>query len=142
MSKSEDILFNSEVVPYRILVLCVGNTCRSIIYESILKERRRVNIEITSAGFKSKKREVSKNTKTILKEKEVKLSKERSQNIEEIRKDINYDEVIILDKRYSEKDIKGIKYNRLFIFDILDPFGKEEETYREVYQEIIELMGK
>ena len=66
MSMSEDELFASPVSTYKILVLCVGNTCRSIMYHSILKEQNRPNIEVFSAGFKAKKDSISEFTNQIL----------------------------------------------------------------------------
>jgi len=136
MSKSEDELFNSSVVPYRILILCVGNTCRSIMYEAILKNQKRANVVIESAGFKAKEDYISENTKRILKENGLPLYNKKPTNIEEINKDITYDEVVILDSKYNQDNLNELKYRKVITHSVFDPEGENFETYEEVFKEI------
>lgn len=139
MSKSEDELFSSSVVPYRVLVLCVGNTCRSIIFEAILNSLNKANIDIYSAGFKVKEDFVNERTLYTLNKHNIPSVKEETTKIKSLD-DVYFDKVFILDKNYSSKDITDLNYNEVFSYNIDDPLNNGIEAYEEAFIEIEELV--
>ena len=127
MSQSEDELFNSSVVPYKILVLCVGNTCRSIMYQSMYEQmyntkqfKNKYNTVIYSGGFEVKEDNFSDESLSILKANDIPLSKQ-SPNSYLDYKDIHFDEIILLDEKYNKDDLKDFSYKNLKTQHVRDP---------------------
>ena len=141
MSMSEDELFMSSVVPYRILVLCIGNTCRSIMYEAIYKNKfkNKPNIEITSAGFNANEKSISQSAKHVLSKYNIPISKEIPTNTNSLN-DLIYDEIIVLDKNYGIIDLKAIKHKKASFYDIEDPKGKSIKVYEDVYSKLANII--
>lgn len=135
MSLNEDLLFDSEVITYKVLIVCLGNTCRSIIYHSLLSNLNKANYEIFSAGINSKNEEISEFTKKVLNENNIPIVKEKSNNIKEY-KDISFDKIIVLDKTIKASDLMKTK---IIIYDLYDdPHNKNYNDYQNVFNIIEE----
>ena len=140
MSISEDKLFASEVVPYKILVLCIGNTCRSVVYESLFnKINKKPNMKIYSAGIRASGKKPSKKTLKVLLINKIPVNKNKiSTKIEEL-KDNRYDEVILLDNTivFNSLDLIAKKVKR---YNLEDPYAKNLKAYKKTYKEIKKIL--
>jgi len=136
---NEDRLFFSlmkEPEIQKILIVCHGNTCRSIIAEAILLKNK-PKYEIYSVGTKAKGEEISKNTKKVLFENNLYSTKKYAEHIDKI-KNIRFNRVLILDDDIEIN--QNIKRNFTHKRMVQDPYGKELEVYRKVFQEIKEIL--
>ncbi len=117
----------------KVLILCTGNSCRSIIAEALINARLD-GIIAMSSGVKASGR-VNPNAKRVLKEKQIWRDDYHSKIIETVM-DINFDLVVtVCDNAKStcplfSKEIKTIHIG----FD--DPDGKEFVAFIETYDEI------
>jgi len=135
---SEDILFDNPIATYNTLIVCVGNTCRSVIMHSIMEEQKGVNNKIFSAGTKAKDKSIMKNTVEVLKKNNVKLAKNIPQKISDIEHSGDYDRLIVLDEGIKMTDLVGVSYRKLIRMDIHDPEYDDIEVYDKVFEEIKE----
>lgn len=140
MQNSEDKLFYSPMNknnPEKILFLCIGNTCRSIIAEGLLSSKGKGSYEIYSAGIISKCEPISLFAKQVLEEEGMSALKEKSCHIEEY-KDIRFDKIIILDKIIENKG--GMRSNFTFLRHVEDPYTLSLEHYREAKNSIEKIL--
>jgi arsenate reductase len=77
--------------PIRILVVCTGNSCRSILAEALLRDRGGDAVEVSSAGTEPKG--VNPLTLRVLAEAGIDASWARSKSVDEFR-DASFDYVI------------------------------------------------
>ena len=138
MSNEDKLFFSLMKEPeiQRILFVCKGNTCRSIIAEAILKEKKS-KYEIYSVGIQAKGKAISKNTEKVLFENNLYATKKYAEHIDNV-KNIRFNRVLILDDDI-EID-QNIKRNFTHKRMVKDPYGKNIEEYREVFKEIKEIL--
>ncbi|RSD27142.1 low molecular weight protein arginine phosphatase [Mesobacillus subterraneus] len=133
----------------RILFVCTGNTCRSPMAEAILKSKEIPGVEVKSAGvYAPNGAEASLNAKIVLEENNIShdhrsstLTKEQIEWATLVLTMTQSHKQLILsqypqaaDKTFTLKEFAEVKEN----LDVADPFGGNEQIYREAFQEIQE----
>lgn len=136
--------------PLKILVLCIGNLCRSPFAERLLKIRipqKKLKVEVFSRGTMAQ-RGLSPSENAIIAAKKwgIDLSDHRSHSLD--ISDINTSDIILtmdtitaetLNDLYELNDAAvplGRFYPESVIIDIEDPYGKELEAYLRCYETI------
>jgi arsenate reductase len=121
----------------KILVLCTGNSCRSIIAEAIL---RSMGHEAKSAGSKPTGR-VNENAKRLLKERGLWSDDLHSKPIEAVM-DEEFDLVItVCDNAKESCPTFGAKTKTLHI-PFEDPDGKPYEVFEELFEKMRQRLPK
>jgi arsenate reductase len=117
----------------QILVLCTGNSCRSIIAEAILNSN---GFEAYSSGVNPSGK-VNLNAQKVLKEYGIWQDKYHSKNLDEVM-DIDFDLVVtVCDNAKESCPVFPKKVKTIHIpFD--DPDGKEYNEFVKTYKEIEE----
>ena len=117
----------------KILVLCTGNSCRSIIAEAILNSN---GFEAYSSGVNPSGK-VNPNAKKVLQENGIWKDSYHSKNLDEVM-DIDFDLVITVCNNAKEScPIFPKKVETIHLpFD--DPDGKEYNEFVKTYNEIKE----
>ena len=137
----------------RVLFVCTGNTCRSPMAEAILKSKQLPGVEVKSAGvYAVNDAEASVNAKAVLQENNI--------NHDHRSSTLTWDEIdwatLILTMTQNHKAMILSQYpdawNKTFTLkefaeddlnpDVADPFGGNEQIYREAFQEIKESIEK
>jgi protein-tyrosine-phosphatase len=133
----------------KVLFVCTGNTCRSPLAESLLKNMNLPGVEVKSAGtFASNGSEASINTKMVLEEKGIPHHHKSSMLTEELVQWADHiltmtvgHKTTVIDlfpktevKVLTLKEFAGIDGEH----DIADPYGGPVEVYRDTYEEIKE----
>ena len=134
MSLNEEELFNSSVVSHKTLIVCRGNTCRSILYESLLKNKKKANREYFSAGINVQQENIEEDTIKILNKNNIPISKYTPTDID-VYRDKYFDEVIILDKDINITSLDlNFKLAKRIIFK--DPYGLSALIYENLFNKI------
>ena len=134
---NEDRLFMSEVVGFNTLIVCIGNTCRSVILHSLLEHNKKSNHNYFSAGIFVKEKEILDNTKRVLFENAINPCKVIPQSIQDSKFNFTFDRVVILDKSIKIEDLSGISYKKLTRYDISDPEGEDLSFYQNTFSELL-----
>jgi len=114
----------------KVLVLCTGNSCRSIIAEAILKAE---GINAMSAGSNPSGR-VNPNAKRVLEENGI-WDEFYSKSIDEV-KDIDFDLVVTVCDNAKETCPVFPKKTKTIHIPFKDPEGKGYEEFVKTYSEI------
>jgi len=142
-----------------ILFVCTGNSCRSVmakgLLEKKLKERNRFDVEVISAGIiMISGLGVSEQTKELLKEEGIDVSKHIPQKVDKemIRKS---DLILVMEKLHEIEVLKlfPLAKNRVFLLkefakindsqlDITDPIGKPLDFYQQTFLVIKEAIER
>ena len=137
----------------RILFVCTGNTCRSPMAESLLKNRNLSEVEVKSAGiFAVDGSLASPNAQKVMDEQSIKHDHQASSLTESL---VSWSDYILTMTRGHKASILSLypdAYTKVFTIkefsrmdgpqDISDPFGGNVEVYRETFQELKEIMEK
>ncbi len=136
----------------KILFVCTGNTCRSVMAQGLLKNMLREegikDVKVSSAGTATlSSYGIYGILEKVLKEEDIEISNYKPiQVTAEIVKDA--DLVLVMEKRHKEAILEMAPEveNRVFLLkefagekenlDIPDPIGQPEEAYRSRLQEI------
>lgn len=132
---NEDRLFYSPMQKKdreKILFLCLGNTCRSIIAEAVFSDKYKQH-EVYSAGTQADGSPISENAKTVLEEYGLSPKKEASTHVSDYE-DMRFDRVIILDE--TIKDKAGLRSDRTYRKPVEDPYGCDILKYKKTLLEI------
>ncbi len=136
----------------KILFVCTGNTCRSVmaqeLFKKMLREQGIENVKVSSAGIAAlPSYGISGLLEKVLKEAGIEVSNHKpTQAAPQIVRDA--DLILVMERRHKETILEmapEVK-NRVFLLkefaneeenlDIPDPIGQPEEVYRSRLQEI------
>lgn len=117
----------------KILVLCTGNSCRSIIAEALINKYLE-GFEAKSAGVKASGK-VNENAKKILQEKSIWQEQYHSKTIEELGDD-RFDLVVTVCDNAKETCPMFPQKTKTLHVSFEDPDGKDMEAFRYTYKAI------
>ncbi|MDD3442485.1 MAG: arsenate reductase ArsC [Sulfurimonas denitrificans] len=117
----------------KILVLCTGNSCRSIIAEALINAHVKGAIAY-SAGVKASG-VVNPNAKAVLQKAQIWRDEYHSKTIEEIE-DIDFDLVITVCDNAKESCPIFKKKSKVIHVGFVDPDGKEIAEFFKIFDEI------
>ena len=115
-----------------VLILCTGNSCRSIIAEALINKILGANIKCLSSGVKASGK-VNPNAKKILEDNDCWKDEYHSKVIEDVL-DINYDLVVTVCDNANESCPIFPKNTKVIHLGFEDPDGKEFEEFVKTYQ--------
>ena len=121
----------------KVLILCTGNSCRSIIAEAIINAQLD-GIEADSSGVKASGR-VNPNAEKLLKEKSIWKDEYHSKVLDEVI-DNNYDLIVTVCDHANETCPMFPKPAPKIHVGFEDPDGKGYEAFEETYREIEETL--
>ncbi|AKU26631.1 Protein-arginine-phosphatase [Geobacillus stearothermophilus] len=139
-------------MPYRILFVCTGNTCRSPMAAALLENKQLPGVEVKSAGvFAAEGSEASVHAKTVLKEKGIEAAHRSSQLKKEhidwathvLAMTSGHKDMIV--ERFPEAKDKTFTLKQFVSGtdgDIADPFGGPVEAYRAARDELAALIDR
>ncbi|AKM20581.1 low molecular weight protein arginine phosphatase [Geobacillus stearothermophilus] len=139
-------------MPYRILFVCTGNTCRSPMAAALLENKQLPGVEVKSAGvFAAEGSEASVHAKTVLKEKGIEAAHRSSQLKKEhidwathvLAMTSGHKDMIV--ERFPEAKDKTFTLKQFVLGtdgDIADPFGGPIEVYRAARDELETLIDR
>jgi len=121
----------------KVLVMCTGNSCRSIIGEALINEKLD-GIQAFSCGV-APSGKVNKNAKKILELNNIWNDKYYSKHLDEVI-DIEFDLIVtVCDHAHETCPIFPKKIKKLHI-SFEDPDGKEFDAFENTYKEIEALL--
>jgi len=121
----------------KVLILCTGNSCRSIIAEALINAKLD-GIEADSSGVKASGR-VNPNAEKLLKEKGIWKESYHSKTIDKVL-DNDYDLVVTVCDHAKETCPVFPKAVKTIHIGFEDPDGKGYEAFEETYAEIEEVL--
>ncbi len=125
----------------KVLVLCTGNSCRSIIAEAVLKAE---GINAVSAGVEASGR-VNPNAKKVLEENGIWRDEFYSKTVDEVI-DEDFDLVVTVCDNAKETCPVFPKKTKTIHIPFEDPDGKEYEefikTFEEIYKKLLPIVKK
>ena len=121
----------------KVLVMCTGNSCRSIIGEALINAKLD-GVEAYSCGV-APSGKVNQNAKRVLEEKGIWNDRYYSKHLDEVI-DINFDLVVTVCSHAHETcPIFPRSVHKIHV-GFEDPDGKEFDAFIETYKEIEELL--
>ena len=121
----------------KVLILCTGNSCRSIIAEAMINAQLD-GIHADSSGVKASGR-VNPNAEKLLKEKGIWKETYHSKVLDEVI-DNAYDLIVTVCDHANETCPMFPKPARKIHVGFEDPDGKGYEAFQETYKEIEEIL--
>ena len=115
-----------------VLILCTGNSCRSIIAEAIINKELENKVKAYSSGTKPSGK-VNPNAKKVLEQNDCWRDEYHSKIIGEVL-DIEYDLVITVCDNANESCPIFPKNTKVIHVGFEDPDGKEFEEFKKTYQ--------
>jgi arsenate reductase len=117
----------------KVLVLCTGNSCRSIIAEALINAFLK-GVSAKSAGVNAKGK-VNENAKKVLEKHGIWSEEYYSKNIDEVI-DEDFDLVVTVCENAKETCPVFPKKTKTIHIGFEDPDGKEFEAFEKTYKEI------
>lgn len=117
----------------KVLVLCTGNSCRSIIAEALINKHID-GVSAQSAGVKASGR-VNPNAKRVLEANGAWREEYRSKTLEEVLH-VDFDLVVTVCDNAKESCPIFPKQTKIIHVGFVDPDGKEYEEFVKAYEEI------
>ncbi len=114
----------------RILFLCVGNSCRSQMAEGFARKYLK-DWEVFSAGSKPAGY-VHPLAIEVMREKGIDISGQRSKGLNDLP-NLSWDVVVLV---CSDEECPYVPGNKIEVWAIEDPIGKDIDFYRKVRDEI------
>ena len=121
----------------KVLVMCTGNSCRSIIGEALINAKLD-GVEAYSCGVAPSGR-VNPNAKRVLEENGIWNDKYYSKHLDEII-DIDFDLVVTVCSHADETCPSFPKSVKVIHVGFEDPDGKEFEAFIDTYKEIDDVL--
>jgi len=121
----------------RVLILCTGNSCRSIIAEALINSKLE-GFSSDSSGVKASGR-VNPNAKKLLEQKGIWNEKYHSKTIDKVI-DNTYDLVVTVCDNANETCPMFPNATKVIHVSFQDPDGKDFEAFEETYKEIEEIL--
>jgi len=116
-----------------VLILCTGNSCRSIIAEALINKKLD-GIQAYSSGVKASGK-VNPNAKKILQDNDCWNENYHSKVIEDVM-DIEYDLVVTVCDNANESCPVFPKNTKVIHIGFEDPDGKEFEEFEKTFEQI------
>jgi protein-tyrosine phosphatase len=127
-----------------ILFVCYGNTCRSPMAEGLTKQIMGSKDRIESAGLVPVFDGAAPEAIQVLQETyNTDISQHKTRNLADVQ--INtFDQIIVLDLYVFEtlKNRFPFLSNKLILWNIQDPFGKDIDNYRKTAKKIDDMIHK
>lgn len=121
----------------KVLVMCTGNSCRSIIGEALINAKLD-GVEAYSCGV-APSGKVNKNAKRVLEENDIWSDKYYSKHLDEVI-DIDFDLVVTVCSHANETcPMFPRPVNKIHV-GFEDPDGKEYDAFIDTYKEIEEIL--
>lgn len=117
----------------KVLVLCTGNSCRSIIAEALINKHID-GVSAYSAGVRASGR-VNPNAKRVLEANGAWRDEYRSKTLEEVLQ-VDFDLVVTVCDNAKESCPIFPKQTKVIHVGFVDPDGKEYEEFVKTYNEI------
>ncbi len=117
----------------KVLILCTGNSCRSIIAEALINANCK-DIQADSSGVKASM-EVNANAIKVLKEKGIWQEYYHSKTLEAVIRN-DYDLVVTVCSNASENCPIFPKASKIIHIGFEDPNGKDYLAFLDTYDEI------
>jgi protein-tyrosine-phosphatase len=133
-------MFQTSPLIKKMLIICIGNTCRSILFHSIIhsfSNKKFLNYDFYSCGVSVESSFVSSNTSLVLINNNIDIIKFRPQPITDFF-DVYFDDIIILDNTISLPS--QIQFKNFFYFNIDDPFDKDLQEYQKTFDTLFHLI--
>lgn len=121
----------------KVLILCTGNSCRSIIAEALINAKLE-GISSDSSGVRASGR-VNPNAKKLLEEKGIWKEEYHSKVIETVIEN-NYDLVVTVCDHANETCPMFPKATKVIHVGFEDPDGKDFDAFIDTYNEIEEVL--
>lgn len=121
----------------KVLILCTGNSCRSIIAEALINAKCD-GINADSSGVKASGK-VNANAKKILEDKGIWQEKYHSKTIDTVI-DNEYDLIVTVCDNANETCPMFPKKTKVIHVGFEDPDGKDFEAFKKTYIEIEEIL--
>ena len=121
----------------KVLILCTGNSCRSIMAEALINEKLD-GITSDSSGVKASGR-VNPNAKKLLEEKGIWKEEYHSKTIDKVI-DNTYDLVVTVCGHANETCPMFPNATKVIHIGFEDPDGKGFEAFEDTYKEIEEVL--
>jgi len=121
----------------KVLILCTGNSCRSIIAEAIINARLD-GIQADSSGVKASGK-VNPNAQKLLKEKSIWKDNYHSKVLDEVI-DNRYDLIVTVCDHANETCPMFPKPTPKIHVGFEDPDGKDYEAFEKTYREIEKIL--
>ena len=121
----------------KVLILCTGNSCRSIIAEALINAKLE-GISADSSGIKASGR-VNPNAQKLLTEKGIWKEEYHSKTIDKVINN-DYDLVVTVCSHANETCPMFPKATKVIHVGFEDPDGKGFEAFEETYKEIEEVL--
>jgi arsenate reductase len=121
----------------KVLILCTGNSCRSIIAEALINAKLE-GISSDSSGVKASG-SVNPNAKKLLEEKDIWKDEYHSKTIDKVIEN-EYDLVITVCDNANETCPMFPKATKVIHIGFEDPDGKDFDAFEDTYTEIEEVL--
>lgn len=118
----------------RVLILCTGNSCRSIIAEAIINNELKDEVLAYSSGVRASGK-VNENAKKVLKTHGMWKDEYHSKTLEKVM-DIPYDLVVTVCDHAKESCPIFPKTTKTIHVGFEDPDGKPYEEFEKTFNEI------
>lgn len=122
----------------QVLILCTGNSCRSIIAEAIINNELKDKVLAYSSGVRASGK-VNENAKKVLKAHDMWKDEYHSKTLEKVI-DIPYDLVVTVCDHAKESCPIFPKSTKTIHVGFEDPDGKPYEEFEKTFNEIKETL--
>lgn len=129
---------SSSTAPRSILVVCLGNICRSPYAEGLFRERLGSRADVESAGIiATAGRPATPEMIAVASENEIDLSGHRARHVRDLELS-DYDRIVALTSEIGDALVHdfAVDPQRLIRLEVDDPYGSTIEQYRRCAEEI------